>query len=73
LCGHRWSSFSSPPRVLARAGLRDEADFDLWTAVVAGLASQQLANDPGGDRYLRLIDAAVTMFADHVLGPPAVK
>lgn len=55
--------------VLTRAGLRDDADFDLWTAVVAGLASQQLANDPGGDRYLRLVDDAVDMFADHVLGP----
>ncbi len=54
---------------LARAGLRNEADFDLWTAVVVGLAGQQLANDPGGDRYLRLIDDAVTMFADHILGP----
>jgi AcrR family transcriptional regulator len=53
--------------ILTRAGLHDAADFDLWTAVVAGLASQQLANDPGGDRYLRLIDDAVDMFADHVL------
>jgi hypothetical protein len=55
--------------LLRRAGLHSEADFDLWTAVVAGLASQQLANEPGGDRYLRLIDEAVAMFADHVLGP----
>ncbi|HUZ52947.1 MAG TPA: TetR-like C-terminal domain-containing protein [Streptosporangiaceae bacterium] len=54
--------------VLTRAGLRDTADFDLWTAVVAGLASQQLANDPGGERYLGLIDDAVDMFADHILG-----
>ncbi len=61
--------FTSARTILARAGLRNEADFDLWTAVVAGLASQQLANDPGGNRYLRLIDDAVTMFADHVLGP----
>jgi AcrR family transcriptional regulator len=53
--------------ILTRAGLHDDADFDLWTAVVAGLASQQLANDPGGDRFLRLIDDAVDMFADHVL------
>jgi AcrR family transcriptional regulator len=53
--------------VLARAGLRDDADVDLWTAVVAGLASQQLANDPGGDRYLHLVDDAVDMLADHVL------
>jgi AcrR family transcriptional regulator len=56
---------------LARAGIRDEADFDLWTAVVAGLAGQQLANDPGGDRYSRLVDDAITMYADHVLGPAA--
>jgi hypothetical protein len=54
---------------LARAGLHNEAHFDLWTAVVVGLAGQQLANDPGGDRYIRLIDDAVTMFADHILGP----
>ena len=56
---------------LARAGIRNEADFDLWTAVLIGLAGQQLANDPGGDRYIRLIDSAVTMFADHVLGVAA--
>jgi AcrR family transcriptional regulator len=54
---------------LARAGIRHEADVDLWTALVAGLAGQQLANDPGGDRYIRLVDGAVTMFADHILGP----
>jgi len=61
--------------VLTRAGLRADADFDLWTALVAGLASQQLANDPGGDRYVRLIDVAVTMFADHILcaGPAAPR
>jgi hypothetical protein len=35
-------------------------------ALVTGLASQQLANDPGGDRYIRLIDDAVMMFAEHV-------
>jgi AcrR family transcriptional regulator len=62
--------FTKAQALLIRAGLRDEADFDLWTAMVVGLASQQLANDPGGDRYIRLIDDAVAMFADHVLGPP---
>ena len=55
--------------ILTHAGIRNDADFDLWTAVVAGLASQQLANDHSGDRYLRLVDDAVDMFADHVLGP----
>jgi len=60
--------FSRGRSVLTAAGLGDDADFDLWTALVAGLASQQLANDPGGDRYIRLIDAAVAMFAEHVFG-----
>jgi hypothetical protein len=52
----------------AAPGLSDPAQFDLWTAVVAGLAAQQTANDPGGDRWLRLIDEAIDMYADHVLG-----
>jgi AcrR family transcriptional regulator len=60
---------TSARTILTRAGIRDETDFDLWTAVIAGLASQQLANDPGGDRYIRLIDNAVTMYADHTLDP----
>jgi AcrR family transcriptional regulator len=68
--------FDKGRSVLAAAGLRDDADFDLWTALVSGLASQQLANDPGGNRYLRLIDRAVTMFAASVFGsqtPPGSK
>jgi AcrR family transcriptional regulator len=54
----------------AGAGLDDPAQFDLWTAIVAGLAAQQTANDPGGERWVRLIDEIVDMFADHVLGKP---
>ncbi|HEX6918223.1 MAG TPA: TetR/AcrR family transcriptional regulator [Phycicoccus sp.] len=49
-------------RALADAGVTDPADVDLWTAVLTGLASQQVANDPGGDRWLRLVDAAVARF-----------
>ena len=48
--------------MLAAAGLSDPLDFDLWTAVVSGLAAQQLANDPQGDRYLRLIDKAINIY-----------
>jgi AcrR family transcriptional regulator len=57
----------------ASAGLSDPLDFDLWTAVVSGLADQQLSNDPHGDRYLRLIDKAVDMYADHATGKPPTK
>lgn len=60
--------FSQARSALGAVGLDNAADFDLWTALVAGLANQQLANDPHGDRYLRLIDDAVAMFADHVFG-----
>jgi AcrR family transcriptional regulator len=57
----------------ASAGLSDPLDFDLWTAVVTGLAAQQLSNDPEGDRYLRLIDKAVDKYADHASGKPAPR
>ncbi len=51
----------------AQAGLTDPADLDLWTALVGGLAAQQTSNEPGGDRWLRLTDAAADMYADHVV------
>jgi AcrR family transcriptional regulator len=50
------------------AGLSDPTHFDIWTALVAGLAAQQIANDPGGERWIRLIDEVVDMYADRVLG-----
>jgi AcrR family transcriptional regulator len=43
-------------------GVRDHASFDLWTAISTGLTDQQISNDPGGDRWERLIDRAVDMF-----------
>ncbi|MDQ3681216.1 MAG: TetR/AcrR family transcriptional regulator [Actinomycetota bacterium] len=52
--------------LLTAAGLQDERALDLWTAVVAGLAAQQLANDPGGTRWVRLVDEAVDMFFTHM-------
>jgi AcrR family transcriptional regulator len=57
----------------AAAGLTDPAQFDLWTALAAGLAAQQTSNDPGGDRWLRLVDEAAGMYADHVLRKPATR
>jgi AcrR family transcriptional regulator len=55
-------------RRLAAVGIRDAAHFDLWTALVAGLASQQLAHDPEGNRWARLVDEAVDMYVEHVVG-----
>ena len=46
-------------QTLAAFGLTGADDVDLFTAMTAGIAAQQYANDPGGDRYLRLTDRAV--------------
>jgi len=58
--------FERGGEALSKAGVTRAADFDLWTAMVSGLASQQSANDPGGNRWLGLVDRAVDMYADYV-------
>jgi AcrR family transcriptional regulator len=50
----------------ARGVHLSEADVDLFTALIAGLVDQQWANDPGGDRWGRLLDRAVDMYADNL-------
>jgi AcrR family transcriptional regulator len=52
-------------RVLA-AGASTPDDLDLFTAMVAGLTHQQVANDPGGDRWVRLSRRAVEMYVADV-------
>jgi len=47
---------------LAAAGVTDPEDVDVFTALVAGLADQQVANDPGGDRWVRHSQRVVDMF-----------
>lgn len=56
--------------VLKSAGAVRGADLDLWTALVTGLASQQISNDPGGTRWKRLADEAVEMFVAGRLSRP---
>ena len=61
-------------RVRLRAlGVDDENGSDMWTAVMTGLVSQQIANDPGGDRWLRLVDSAVDMLLAHTSTRPVKK
>lgn len=38
-----------------------QEDKDLITALLAGLLNQQFANDPGGDRWVRLLEDAVDL------------
>ena len=55
--------------LLARCGVSRPETLDLFTALGTGLADQQLSNDPGGDRWIRLIDDAVEMFYEHITKP----
>ncbi len=51
---------------LAGLGVTRGQDIDLCTSMIGGLVDAQLANDPGGDRWARLLDRAADMFADNV-------
>jgi AcrR family transcriptional regulator len=44
------------------AGVRTQADMDVLTALISGLAHQQVANNPGGRRWVRYADRVVEMF-----------
>lgn len=46
---------------LAVVAAADQADLDLWTAMVTGLVDQQWSNDPGGTRWRDLVPRAVDM------------
>ncbi len=50
-------------------------DHDVFTALIAGLIGQQLANDPGGRRWRRLLPRVINMLADdlHLPAPSAKK
>jgi AcrR family transcriptional regulator len=49
-------------RFLVEHGITDPDAQDTWTALISGLSNQQVANDPGGTRWARLIDRAVDMY-----------
>jgi AcrR family transcriptional regulator len=53
---------------IAGVGVSRASHFDMWTALVAGLAAQQTSNDPGGDRWVRLVDPMVDMFLTTIGG-----
>lgn len=59
------------------AGAAGEPALDMFRALITGLVSLQVANDPGGDRWIRLQDDALDMFFAHYVGglrraaPPA--
>ena len=51
---------------MTRHGVCGQDDIDLFVAILSGMVDAQLANDPGGTRWSRLLDRAIDMFADNV-------
>ncbi len=58
---------------LAGMGFTDPAVLDLLTAIGTGITDQQISNDPGGDRWIRLVDEAMDMFFNHVTNRNTTK
>jgi AcrR family transcriptional regulator len=58
---------------LAGIGFDDPGTLDLLTAIGTGLTDQQISNDPGGDRWTRLVDEAMEMFFTHVTNRSKAK
>ena len=50
---------------LAAVGITSDKHLDLFTGLLTGLVDQQISNDPGGERWIRLVDEAVVMFITH--------
>jgi AcrR family transcriptional regulator len=49
-------------RLISAAGVTNQRDIDIFTALANGLAHQQVANEPGGQRWVRLAGRATEMF-----------
>ena len=60
------ASYEQMAALLAGLGVEQPQDIDLLTALTSGMAAQQLANDPDGDRWQRLSRTAAEMFINHV-------
>ncbi len=59
-------SYAQMAEGLATLGIAGDEALDLYTAVSAGLAAQQMANDPAGDRWRRLARSAMEMLVEHL-------
>lgn len=68
---HAEAALDDVRRWLAGRGVASEGwQLDLLTALMTGLVGQQISNDPGGQRWVGLIDDAVAMFVAHCRSGP---
>jgi AcrR family transcriptional regulator len=54
--------YKAASAVLSAAELTEPSDVDLFSALISGMASQQAANDPGGQRWAKHAERAVDLF-----------
>lgn len=62
---HAVAALEGSRRRLAAAGIVEDRHLDMLTAITTGLVDQQVSNDPGGDRWVRLVDETAEMFLSH--------
>ncbi len=60
------ASYERSGATLAGLGVETDEGRDLYIAIVAGLAAQQMANEPEGDRWRRLAGEAMEMLSEHL-------
>lgn len=60
------AAYDTMRAALAAHGITRQADLDLFTALLAGVCDQALANDPGGTRWRSQLPRVIDMFADEV-------
>jgi AcrR family transcriptional regulator len=60
------ASYGDMVEALAAAGVTEQRDVDLWAAMQLGITEQQLANDPGGQRFVDLLDPAIDLLLTDV-------
>ena len=59
------TSLEETRRIAAAAGLRSRRSLDMLLGVTRGLAGTQNANEPGGRRWVGLIDEALDILIAH--------
>jgi AcrR family transcriptional regulator len=52
--------------LMRRAGATAQGDVDCLVAITAGLMEAQLANDPGGRRWVRHLDRLIDLYLDDI-------
>jgi AcrR family transcriptional regulator len=62
------AGLASTRELAEAAGLGDQRAFDLFMATTRGLVEMQIANEPGGDRWVGLVDEAVDILIAHYGG-----